>query len=125
MIAVQTVVRLKDVPVATSVCLFWQILGSSIFIALAQAVLLAKLLPKLLALNPDLTRAQVIQAGALGLKTLVRPDQLSAILSAYAKGVDSVFIVTTVLTVVGTLSALPIEWKNLKNNKIKAPEVTG
>jgi hypothetical protein len=83
LIAVQTVVRLKDVPVATSVAVFSQFLGSAIFIALAQTVLLAKLLPQLQALNPDLSQGQVIQAGALGLKTLVTADQLPAILSAY------------------------------------------
>jgi hypothetical protein len=119
LIAVQTVVRLKDVPVATSVAIFSQVLGAAIFVALAQTVLLAKLLPQLQALNPNLSPAQVIQAGALGLKTLVRPDQLPAILSAYAKSVDLVFLVTAILAVIGTLSALPIEWKSLKSKPPK------
>ena len=125
MIAVQTVVRLKDVPVATSVAVFFQVLGASLFVAVSQASLLAKLLPKLQAINPSLTQEQVLAAGALGLKKLVTEDQLPEVLSAYAKSMDLVFFVTTGMAILGTLSACPIEWKNLKNNKAKAPEVTG
>jgi hypothetical protein len=125
LIAVQTVVRLKDVPVATSVALFFQILGASLLVAVSQAVLLAKLLPTLQSINPNLTREQVLEAGALGLKKLVTQDQLPAVLSAYAKSVDLVFLVSTGMAVLGTLSACPIEWKSVKNNKAKAPEVRG
>jgi hypothetical protein len=111
---VQTVVRTRDIPIATSVPLFFQLLGCSIQVAIAQAVLLAKLIPQIQLIAPSLTERQIIQAGATGLKLLVTTEQLPAVLKAYAKSVDMVFLVSTGMTALAVLAALPIEWKSVK-----------
>src|SRR5215471_7576802 len=99
-LAVQTVVNLHDIPIATSISLLFQQLGPAIFVAVAQTVLLNKLLPQLLAIIPDLTEIQIVEAGATGLKTLVTEDQLPTVLVAYSGSLDGVFIVAAALAAV-------------------------
>jgi hypothetical protein len=113
-LAVQTVVSFDDIPVATSISLLFQQLGPAIFIAAAQAVLLNRLLPQLLAIIPDLTEIQIVEAGATGLKTLVNESQLPILLGAYATSLDAVFIVAAALAAVAAIFGLGIEWKSVK-----------
>lgn len=115
----QTVVRTRDIPIATSVPLFFQLLGCSIQVAIAQAVLLAKLIPQIQSIAPSLTERQIIEAGATGLKFLVTAEQLPAVLKAYAKSVDIVFLVSAAMTALAVLAALPIEWRSVKKDKGK------
>src|SRR5579871_6409021 len=92
--AVQAVVKLRDVPIATTLSLFFMILGGTVFITVCQTVQLGKLLPRLQGLNPSLTISDIIKAGATGVRNLVAIDQLPLLLKAYAESVDAAFIVT-------------------------------
>jgi hypothetical protein len=67
-LAVQVVVSLRDVPVATALTMFFMQAGSAVFLAVGQAVLLNNLLPQMQAINPALTTTDLIDAGAIGLK---------------------------------------------------------
>lgn len=113
----QGVLKLRDVPIATAVTLFYQILGATIFAAIGQTVLLNKFLPGLQEINPSLTITDIIQAGATGVRNLVPVDQLPGLLAAYAKGLDASFIVAVAMAATSTLLGLGIEWKNMKKNK--------
>ena len=88
-------------------------------VAVSQAVLLANLLPQIRAISPSLTDKQIIEAGATGLKLLVTAEQLPAVLKAYAKSVDAVFLVSAAMVALAVLASLPIEWKSTKKNKDK------
>lgn len=113
----QAVVRLRDIPVAISICLLFQQLGQALSVAVAEAVLLNQLLPQLQMVNPDLTVQDIIQAGATGLKKLVTESQLLTILVAYANSLDVVFKVAAGLAVVACMLALGVEWKSIKKDK--------
>ena len=110
----QTVVGLLDIPVATSLTLFFGQLGSSLFLGVAQALLLNKLLPAMQKIDPSLTSTQIIDAGATGLKDLVSGKQLADTLFAYAKGLDAAFVLPTVMGGLSVLCALGVEWKSVK-----------
>ena len=113
----QTVVHLRDIPVATSMTLFFNQFGSAIFLFIAQSILLNILLPRMRDIDPTLTESQIITAGATGLKSLVSGDKLRQTLIAYAKGVDATFIMSTVMAGLAILLACGVEWKSVKSKK--------
>lgn len=119
-IAVQAVSELRDIPIATALTLFYQQLGGALILAVAQAVLLDKLLPAMQKINPTITKTDIIDAGATGLKNLVSGPQLAATLVAYAKSLDSIFIISLVMGFLAVISALGVEWKNIKGKKIES-----
>jgi hypothetical protein len=121
-IAVQAVVGLRDIPVATSLTLFYQQLGGAMFLAIAQTVFLNKLLPAMQEIDPLVTKDDIIRAGATGLKKLVTQSELLATLIAYAKSLDAVFVMALVMGVLSILFALGVEWKSVKAQKVKTEE---
>jgi hypothetical protein len=117
-IAVQAVVRLRDVPIATALVMFFQQLGGALFIAVGQSVFQNKLFPQMQAIDPSLTSIQIISAGATGLKTLVPVDRLNDVLVAYAKSLNATFEVAIAMAALGAVMACFVEWKSIKGKKI-------
>jgi hypothetical protein len=115
---VQTVVHLRDIPVATSMTLFFNQLGSAVFLFIAQSILENILLSRMTDIDPTLTKSQIISAGATGLKSLVSGDELQETLIAYAKGVDATFIMATVMAGLAVFVACGVEWKSVKSKKV-------
>jgi hypothetical protein len=115
-IAVLAVVRLSDVPIASSIALIFPQLGGAIALAVAQAVFLNRMLPEIQGLNPDLTSKDIMAAGATGLKGLVTESQLPLTLKAYAGSLDGTFKVAAAFSVVGVIVAFGIEWKSIKKD---------
>jgi sugar phosphate permease len=116
-IAVQTVVCPSDIPVANATYLVLRQLGPVIFVAVSQAVFLNKLLPAMQAINPNLTKAEIVQAGATGLKMLVGESDLPRVLVGYVKGFDAVFILASILAGISSVVALGVEWNSIKKEK--------
>ena len=121
-IAVQAVVCLRDIPVATSTSVLFQQLGPVLFIGVSQSVILNQLLPQMQAINPNLTAMDIIRAGTTGLKTLVTEAQLPTVLVSYANSLDLIFKLTAGLSTVAVILALGVEWKNIKTDKMKSAE---
>jgi len=116
-IAVQAVSRTRDVPIATALVMFFQQLGGALFIAIGQAVFQNRLIPAMQKLDPSLTGTDIVMAGATGLKALV-PDQLPAVLTAYAKALDGTFEVAIAMAGGAFIMACFIEFKSIKGKKI-------
>ena len=98
--------------------LFFNQLGSAIFLFIAQSILDNILLPRMADIDPALTKNQIISAGATGLKNLVSGDQLQQTLIAYAKGVDATFIMATVMAGLAIFVGCGVEWKSVKSAKL-------
>ena len=69
-------------------------------------------------LNPSLNGTEIVTAGAIGLKSLVPPDQLSAVLAAYASSLDATFEVAIAMAGIAAIMACFIEFKSIKGKKI-------
>lgn len=116
-IAVQAVVRPRDIPVVTSTVVLFQILGPAFSITIAQAIFLHQFLPQMKAVNPTLSTTDIIAAGATGLKGLVTASQLPNVLAAYAQSLDSTFKVGAAAAAMAATVALAVEWKSIKKDK--------
>ncbi|KAI8169254.1 Efflux pump aflT [Colletotrichum sp. SAR 10_70] len=121
-IAAQTVFKGRDIALATSVLVFLQSLGGTVFLAVAQNVFSSRLVAELRRNVPNVNPAVVINAGASGLVDSMRktyPDSVDGIIESYNRALQNVFLIATVL---GCLTALGIgffEWKSVKENKPK------
>src|SRR5579859_2490434 len=112
--AVQSVVSLRDVPVGVAITLCASQAGSAIYLAIAQAILLNKLLPAVQAINPSLSMTDLLRAGATGLKGLVAVEQVPDMLIAYADSLSLTFKVAAGVSGISVLVACGVDWKSLK-----------
>ena len=113
----QAVVSLHDIPIATTLVIFFQQLGGTLFISVGQSVLENNLLPQMQAIDSSLTSSEIIHAGVTGLKGLVPGDRLPQVLIAYARSVNATFQVATAMAAIGVVIACFVEWKSVKTKK--------
>lgn len=114
MILVQTILPPGDIPIATTMTLFFQLFGSTVLLGVAEAVFLNQLLVAMQAIDPSITLIKIIQAGATGIGGLVSGDKLQNALTAYAKCIGMVFIAAAALGAIAVLVACGMEWRNIK-----------
>ncbi|KAI1820152.1 MFS general substrate transporter [Xylaria intraflava] len=120
LIAVQTVLDLKDVPVGTSVTVFMQTLGGAVFVSVGNNVFNNKLVQELVQrLPPSVNPQDVVSAGSANLQKTFPPDILPAIILSYNNALTTAFIVATALAVISFLGSLGMEWKSVKGKKIE------
>ncbi|MCJ1397095.1 hypothetical protein MMC11_000287 [Xylographa trunciseda] len=119
-IAIQTVLRLEDVPVGTSIILFSQTLGGAIFVSVAQNIFTNKLLSGVIATVPTINPGLVLATGATSLQTAVPPKDLPAVLLAYNAALDQVFYISVAMATLSIVGALGMEWKSVKGKKVDA-----
>jgi hypothetical protein len=102
--------------------LFFQTLGSTIFLAVAQTTLLSKLVPQLRIINPSITMQQIISAGATGVRKLFSESEIPAFLAAYANSLSAAFILSGVLAGIAVIVSFGMERVSL-NRQQKPPPV--
>jgi len=114
LIAVQTVLPKKDIPVGTAIIMFSQTLGGALFISVAQNVQTNELLKQLKAVVPDLDPAVVLTTGATELKNVIPHQYLAGVLTAYNTAITNTFYVGVAMAVVSIFGAVAMEWKSVK-----------
>ena len=114
-LAVQSVVTMEELPIATSITLFFSQTGASVFLTVAQTAFFGKLLTRMQAINPALSREDIIRAGATGLKELVAESQVSEMLAAYGVCLDAVFHVAAAITAAAVIMGFGVKWKRFKD----------
>ncbi|KAI3536345.1 AflT/aflT/transmembrane protein [Colletotrichum filicis] len=128
LIAVQTVFQGRDVALATSLLIFLQSLGGTVFLAVAQNIFHSRLISELSQNVPNVNPAVVIDAGGSGLVESMRsiyPDSVDGIIGAYNKALQNVFLIATVLGCLTVFGCVFIEWKSVKKDKTKGGQTLG
>lgn len=120
LIAVQTVLPLKDVPIGTATIMFSQTLGGALFISVGQNVFSNQLLKNLALRVPNLNPLAVLSVGATTLKYAIAPQYLQEVLVAYNDTLTQVFYVSTATGALSIIGALILEWKSVKGKKLEA-----
>ncbi|OLN86921.1 putative HC-toxin efflux carrier TOXA 15 [Colletotrichum chlorophyti] len=114
-LAAQTVLKMKDVPVGTSIMFFSQTLGGAIFISVGQNVLNNELVKRLRGL-PGLEGVDLKGSGATTL-TELPADVRGPVLEAYNEALRIVFVVGLVLVCAVIIGASGMEWRSVKKGK--------
>ncbi|KAI8945529.1 MFS general substrate transporter [Xylaria longipes] len=119
LIAVQTVLDIKDVPVGTSVITFMQTLGGALFVSVGNNIFNNKLLEELKHNLPSVNPNDVLSVGTTNLRKLPA-DIVPGVLLSYNNALTTAFIVATALAAVAIFGAAFMEWKSVKGKKIEA-----
>ncbi|KAI4261784.1 MAG: hypothetical protein L6R42_003024 [Xanthoria sp. 1 TBL-2021] len=119
LIAVQTVVPLDDVPIATTAIIFIQTFGGALFISVAQNIFTNRLVSNLVADVPSIDPALVLQIGATNLKKAVDPAVIGDVLIAYNSAITQTFYVSVATAALSIVGAVAMEWKSVKGKKIE------
>ncbi|KAI9651374.1 hypothetical protein NHQ30_001415 [Ciborinia camelliae] len=116
--AVQTVLPLEKIPIGTAAVVASQSFGGAIFVSVGNNILQNQL--KSSADDgqlPGVDIQAVLDAGATGFRSVVDPDQLSALLIAYNGALQKVFIAAIPVIGLAFISSLFLEWKSVKTQK--------
>lgn len=119
-IAAQTVLKLDDVPVGTSLIIFMQTLGGALFISVAQNIFTNRLVSNLLEKVPTLDSSIVLKTGATSLKGAVNAALLPDVLLAYNDALTQTFYVSLAVAALSIFGSAGIEWKSVKGKKIES-----
>jgi MFS family permease len=117
-LVVQTVLPLKDVPVATACVSFFQTLGGALFIAVAQSLFQNALLSGIQQNAPELPAQTFLHSGATSIREILaglhQEDKLDIVLQAYVDGLTNCFWITAACAIAAFFAACGLQWKSVK-----------
>jgi len=119
LIAVQTVLPEKDIPIGTAIIMFFQTLGGALFISVAQNVFTNRLLSNLKQVVPGLNPEVVMATGATSLKDVIPKQFLPGVQIAYNSSIMNTFYVAVAMASMSAFGSLFLEWRSVKGKKIE------
>jgi hypothetical protein len=123
LMAVQTVLDIKDVPTGTSVVIFLQTLGGALFVSVAQNVFTNKLVADLAKYVPTLDPKIVLSTGATAIQSSIPKEFLAGVTLAYNNALVKAFTVSLALAAMSMLGSALVEWKSVKGKKVEVAAV--
>ncbi|KIX94903.1 uncharacterized protein Z520_09213 [Fonsecaea multimorphosa CBS 102226] len=118
-IAVQVVLKKKDMPVGNAVAIFFNSLGGAISISIAQNIFSNTLVQEIPKYTHGVDPQTIIMAGATHIREVTPPAQLAGVLFAYNIAVTHVFILSIACAGIAFVFSLGFEWKSVKGKKIE------
>lgn len=117
-IAVQTVLKLDQVPIGIAAIVSMQSLGGAVFVSVGNNIL-QSVLDQASAANelPGVDVEAVIAAGATQFRSMVPAASLPALLVVYNRALQKVFTAAIPLSGLAFVAALGLEWKSVKNKR--------
>jgi hypothetical protein len=119
LMAVQTVLDIKDVPTGTSIIVFLQTIGGALFVSVAQSVFTNQLVESLATYVPTLDASIVLATGATNLQQTLSPEFLPGVVLAYSTALTRAFLVSAGLACLTVVGSVFIPWKSVKGKKIE------
>ncbi|KAJ5806375.1 MFS transporter [Penicillium pulvis] len=114
MLVTSVAVDKSDMPMATSILTFTQILASAIILPVGQAVFQNQLVTNFESMLPDANTALVVASGATGFRLILSADQLSLGMRAYNKTLCQTFYVAVATSSMSIVGPICMEWLSLK-----------
>jgi MFS family permease len=116
--AVQSVLRLDQIPIATAAVTCFQSLGGAVFISIGNSILSNELRRASKANElPGIDIEAVIAAGATQFRYTIPPSSLPDMITVYNSALQKVFIAAIPLTGLAFVSTLLLEWRSVKPAK--------
>lgn len=121
--AVQIVLPMDDVAIATACIVAFQSLGGAVFISVGNNLIQNHLLSaEREGILPGVDMEAVISAGAVAFRDVVAPEQIPALLEVYNEALRQAFIAAIPLCGLAVIGACFMEWKTVKGQS--APGTT-
>lgn len=122
MVAAQASLPLADTAIGTSLMMFGQMFGGSLFVSVAENVFSNKLLQGLAAVRDlGMTPQDVVNAGATELRDLFGDDPalLAEVKFEYNAAVVWTFKTALIMTCLSAVGVVFVEWRSVKGRKIE------
>ncbi|KAK6532063.1 hypothetical protein TWF694_003226 [Orbilia ellipsospora] len=119
LIAVQNVLKTRDIATGTAVIIFAQTLGGALSISIAQNVFNNQLIKNLATEVPNLDVNIVLSTGATSLKSTLPSEFLPGVLKAYNLSLTQTFYIAVAYMGLSIFGAIGMEWKSVKGKKIE------
>ncbi|KAL2194039.1 major facilitator superfamily domain-containing protein [Corynascus similis CBS 632.67] len=120
LMAVQTVLDIKDVPTGMSLIVFMQTLGGALFVAVSQNVFTNKLVEYVAAYVPEIENpSSILAVGTTTVKDFFSPALLPGVKLAFNDALTQTFVVFTALSAISILGAAAVEWKSVKGKPVE------
>ncbi|KAJ3530589.1 hypothetical protein NM208_g9260 [Fusarium decemcellulare] len=116
LVASQTVLPLPDVPTGTSILIFCQLLGGAIFVSVGQNLFTNELVKRLKG-APGVNVLTLLEQGATQITDNLSDEARPIVLEAYNASLRQAFICGVILSCLGYLGALGMEWRSIKRIK--------
>ena len=118
MVAAQVVLKADDVPIGTSIMIFFQTLGGALFISVAQSVFTNKFAEGLRGIE-GLDVERTLRTGATLLKDTVPEGLLGRVVEAYNAALVQCFYPALAMLGVALVCAGGMEWVSVKGKKLE------
>ncbi len=118
-IAVQVVLKKKDMPVGNAVAIFFNSLGGAISISIAQNIFSNGLVKEIPKYTKGVDPYKIIAAGATHIREVTPPSQLAGVLHAYNIAVTNSYILAIACACIAFLLSFGFEWKSVKGKKLE------
>lgn len=115
----QTVLDITDVPVGTSLLIFIQTLGGSLFVSIGSNIFTNKLVSGLASAAPGLDPRIVLATGATNIQSLIPTQYLAGVTQAYNSALTTAYTASVAMAALSIIGAVAIEWKSMKGKKVE------
>ncbi|KAK3315841.1 major facilitator superfamily domain-containing protein [Apodospora peruviana] len=113
LVAIRNVVDTEDIPMGSALWVFFQALGTSVGLGIAQVVFLSSLRTKLGGRLPEEEVTAIIALGALG-GDRISPDLAPFVAESYGESVQAALYLSVATAGLSLLCAWLVEWKGIK-----------
>ncbi|KAL9039546.1 MAG: hypothetical protein Q9180_002465 [Flavoplaca navasiana] len=113
-IAAQALSPLADIPIVTASILFFQLSSGAFAVSAAQSIFNNVLIQKLPSLAPEVSPAQILQAGTTEIEELFPADRVPGILLSYMAGLKAAWAMGIALAGVTVMVSFLPQWKSIK-----------
>ena len=114
MVANQAAVVASDIPVVTSMTLFFETMGQALFTAAGEAALLRRLVTELQAHAKQVDPQEVINAGATGFRKLFDAQQVEVIVKCYQTALKANHAVSMACGILAMAISVAMFWPEVK-----------
>ncbi|KAH8585724.1 major facilitator superfamily domain-containing protein [Bisporella sp. PMI_857] len=118
LIAVQAVLDMSEIPIATALVIFMQLFGASIFVSAGNSVLTNRVINYISKNIPDVDAVSAVDAGATNIRNIIPAKELQGVLEVYNDALTQVFEIALVMACLTTIGSAAMEWKSIKGKKL-------
>ncbi|RDW58281.1 putative HC-toxin efflux carrier TOXA [Coleophoma crateriformis] len=111
--AAQTVLAKRDVPMGLTIITFAQFFGGTISVSICQTILANTLASELSKKLPGFNASAIASAGATEIQGLVLKEELPIVLAAYNAGIDNAFYCALAASCLALVASFFVEWKSV------------